>query len=61
MFSSFTATTGVPRLRILIMLGNVDLDLGKCKNRGAYLIAVFSVASTNYMMISKRRRNIPSR
>ncbi len=31
--------------------GGVDLDLGKCENCGAYLMAVFYVESTNYVVI----------
>ncbi len=33
----------------------VDLDLGRCENCGAYLMAVFYVQSTNYVVISKER------
>ena len=35
--------------------GGVDLDLGRCENCGAYLMAVFYVASTNYVAISKEQ------
>ena len=31
----------------------VDLDLGRCGNCGAYLMAVFYVESTNYVVISQ--------
>lgn len=31
----------------------VDLDLGKCETCGAYLMAVFYVASTNYVVVSE--------
>jgi hypothetical protein len=32
--------------------GGVDLDLGKCENCGVYLMAVFYVVSTNYVVIT---------
>ncbi len=35
--------------------GGVDLDLGKCENCGAYLMAVFYVSSTNYVVISNEQ------
>ncbi len=35
--------------------GGVDLDLGKCENCGAYLMAVFYVDSTNYVVISNEQ------
>ena len=35
--------------------GGVDLDLGKCENCGAYLMAVSYVESTNYVVISNDR------
>jgi len=35
--------------------GGVDLDLGKCENCGAYLMAVFYVSSTNYVVISREQ------
>lgn len=33
--------------------GGVDLDLGKCDSCGEYLMAVFYVESTTYVVISK--------
>jgi len=35
--------------------GGVDLDLGKCENCGAYLMAVFYVGSTNCVVISNEQ------
>ncbi len=35
--------------------GGVDLDLGKCENCGAYLMAVFYVSSTIYLVISNEQ------
>jgi hypothetical protein len=35
--------------------GGVDLDLGTCENCGAYLMAVFYVSSTNYVVISNEQ------
>ncbi len=35
--------------------GGVDLDLGKCENCGAYLMAVFYVTTTNYVVISRQQ------
>ena len=35
--------------------GGVDLDLGKCENCDAYLMAVFYVSSTNYVVISNEQ------
>jgi hypothetical protein len=32
-----------------------DFDLGRCENCGTYLMAVFYVQSTNYVVISKER------
>lgn len=33
--------------------GGCDLDLGQCEACGAYLMAVFYVSSTNYVVVSK--------
>ena len=38
--------------------GGVDLDLGKCENCGAYLMAVFYVESTNYVVISNEQAEL---
>lgn len=35
--------------------GGCDLDLGWCENCGAYLMAVFYVNSTNYVVLSDER------
>ena len=35
--------------------GGFDLDLGRCANCGAYLMAVFYVSSTTYSVISNQQ------